>query len=382
MKRITELIIFILLTQSVAFGNYVETISDLPGVKYPDPTMEEGEPVITYAPYKKFGLLEGFTDLLPYLMPSPNQEGAGTCLYMSHTGIIEWWNAFLNGKENPEVGSEYDFSERYTMNLASKKKYRVDFKNWRTDTVFVFNRSRQAVLNSKYPFTKGWYKYNKEGNRVKAKEGEKGAEYGPSYNWISELDQIEGDKGVNLPKFKREILFADENKNQWATGVTPENIVEKVKDALRVNRAPVMVMYNHYGYWHIHMVVGFDDEQATDCKFTKGTAPYLEKRSKEYADQAERATDPKKKKKLERKSKSYAKNAKGAKDAFERVGGCSGKGVFYVRDSLYSDPELPTYSYHTTSPQDDRKYVKKVVLRSYEYLNTLANHVFQIMPNE
>ena len=382
MKKITELIIFLFLIQGSAFANYAESISDLPGIKYPDPTMEEGEPVTTYAPYKRSGALNGFTDLLPYVMPSPNQEGAGTCLFMSHTGVVEWWKAFMNAKENPEVGSEYDFSERYTMNASSQKKYRKDIKNWRTDTIFVFNRTKKAVLNTVYPFTKGWYKFNKKGKKIIAKAGEKGAEYGPSYNWINELNKIEKEKGIGLPNFKREVIFADKNKNQWATGVTPSNIVQKVKDALTINRAPVLVMYNHYGYWHIHMVVGFDDEQSTNCKFTKDTPPYLAKQSNKFAKQALREKDPKKKKKLERKAKSYARNAKGAKDALKRMGGCSGKGVFYVRDSLYSDPKLPTYSYHTQTPQDDRRYVKKVVFRSYEYLGALANHVFQIMPSE
>ncbi len=382
MKKITELIIFLFLIQASAFANYVEPISDLPGMKYPDPTMEEGEPVMTYAPYKRFGVLDGFTDLLPYVMPSPNQEGAGSCLFMSHTGVVEWWKAFMNSKVNPEVGSEYDFSERYLMNASAQKKYRKDIKNWRTDTIFIFNRTKKTVLNTVYPFTKGWYKFNKKGDRVIAKEGEKGAEYGSSYNWINELDKVEGEKGVNLPKFKREIIFANKNKNQWSTGITPDDIVQKVKDALTINRAPVLVMYNHYGYWHIHMVVGFDDEQTTNCKFTKETAPYLKKQAKKFAKQAKREKDPKRKKKLERKARSYARNAQGAIDALTRMGGCNEKGVFYVRDSLYSDPSLPTYSYHTNTPQDDRKYVKKVIFRSYAYLGALANHVFQIMPSE
>jgi hypothetical protein len=384
MKILTSylIVIFLSLSPFKLFANYVETIGDLPGVKYPDPTTEEGEPIITYADYKNLGDLDGYTDLIPYLLPSPNQEDAGSCLYMSHTGVVEWWMSYLNSRPMPKIEGEFDFSERYLMNIAGEKKYQDKVKNWRTDTIYVLNRAKYFLTNQAYPFTKQWYKTDKKGNRVKAKAKEQGAQYGTGVNWINDLNTVVDKQGVALPQFDRTILFADPEKNQWNTGITPEGIEEQIKDALRVNQAPVMVMYNHYGYWHIHMVVGYDDNASTDCRFTKGSASHLNKKSKEFYQMGKNETDEKKKQRLLNKAKNYAKYGNAAHATLKKMGGCPEKGVFYVRDSLYPDPSLPVYDFHTRSTNDDGNFTKKVILRSYAYVRALANHVFQIMPSE
>jgi hypothetical protein len=370
------LIAFILFSSNLlAHENYVETISQLPGVKYPDGIDETGEPVLTYAMVKRTEP-GGFNKLLPFIMPAPNQEDAGSCLYMATTGNIEWWLNFLNQNEDRRMDGNHDLSERYLMNMAGEEEDDSPVKNWRTDSVYLFNQY-SAVLNADYPFTKGWFK-EVDDQRVIAKPEEKGSYFGTGYNWISELETLRPQK-IELPKFDREIIFADKENNQWNVGVTPENIIEKVKKALTVNHAPVLIVYNHYGYWHVHMIVGFDDnEDSGGCKFTKETAPYLKDKANKWLAEAEKETDPKIKEKLTKKAATYTKYSESITATMDQIG-CQ-KGVFFVRDSLYSDPDGQNYSYHTDSPGDDRFFVKKVILREYEYLRALANHVIQIKP--
>lgn len=359
----------------MAHKNYVETISQLPGVKYPDGIDETGEPILTYAMVKRTDL-GGFNELIPFIMPSPNQEDAGSCLYMATTGNIEWWLNYLDQKEPRVMDGKHDLSERYTMNMAGEEEDESPVKNWRTDTVYLFN-TYGAVLNWEYPYTKGWYKEVND-NRVIAKPEEKGSYFGTGYNWISEIETFHPQK-IELPKFEREIIFADKDKNQWNVGVTPKNIIQKVKDALRINHAPVLITYNHYGYWHVHMIVGFDDnEDSGGCEFTKETAPYLKDKANKWIAEAEKETDPKVKEKLTQKAETYFKYSDSINKTMDEIG-CK-KGVFFVRDSLYSDPDGQNYTYHTDSTNDDRFYVKKVILREYEYLRALANHVIQIKP--
>jgi diadenosine tetraphosphate (Ap4A) HIT family hydrolase len=372
-----KLFILILLFSNNLFAhvNYVETISELSGIKYPDGIDETGEPVLTYAMTKRTNL-DGFNELLPFVMPSPNQEDAGSCLYMAITGNIEWWLNYLQPNENKIMDGPHDLSERYLMNMAGMEEEESPAENWRTDTVYLFNWFG-SVLNSDYPYTKGWFKEEKD-QMVIAKPEEKGSSFGTGYNWINEIETFKLEK-VDLPKFEREIIFEDEDKNQWNVGVTPSNIIEIVKEALRVNKAPVLITYNHYGYWHVHMIVGFDDnENSHGCKFTKETAPYLKDQAKKFRDKAENESDQEVKEKLERKAETFTKNSDIIYQTMEEIG-CK-KGVFYVRDSLYSDSTEENYSYHTESTTDDKHYAKKVILREYEYLRALANHVIQINP--
>ncbi|MFI5389779.1 MAG: hypothetical protein ACHQYQ_00345 [Bacteriovoracales bacterium] len=369
--------ILILLFSNNLFAhvNYVETISELPGIKYPNGLDETGEPVLTYAMTKRTKL-DGFNELLPFIMPSPNQEDAGSCLYMAITGNIEWWLNYLYPNESKIVDGPHDLSERYLMNMAGMDEDNSPVENWRTDTVYLFNWFG-SVLNSDYPYTKGWFKEEKD-EMVIAKPEEKGSSFGTGYNWVNEIETFNPQK-VDLPKFEREIIFEDKDKNQWNVGVTPSNIIEKVKEALRINKAPVLITYNHYGYWHVHMIVGFDDnENSHGCKFTKETAPYLKDQAKKFRDKAENESDPEVKEKLERKAEIFTKNSDTIYKTMEEIG-CK-KGMFYIRDSLYSDSSEQNYSYHTEGNTDDKPYAKKVILREYEYLRALANHIIQIKP--
>lgn len=356
--------------------NVEDTIS---GMKFPNQDDVDDGPVMTHAKVlKDYG--QGFSALLPYIFPSPNQEDAGSCLYMATTGNIEWWMAKLNPKYSREMNGPLDISERFMMNVAGDKEYSESIRNWKTDTIYLANHPKGLLKNQAYPYTKGWYKFV-DGERVKAEPYEQDADYGTIYNWFSEIPNFKANEYLHTPQFKREILYADPESNQWNVGITPMNIVETVKNKLIENQAPVLVMYNHYGYWHVHMIVGFDDEADTnDCEFSKGTIPYMAKKAEKYRVMANEEKDPEAKKKLEAKAERYTKLSQKLDGIFDKIGGCKGKGAFYVRDSLYSSRDGQNYDYGTDSPHDDRTYAKEVILREYEYLNVLSNHLIQILP--
>ena len=56
-------------------------------------------------------------------------------------------------------------------------------------------------------------------------------------------------------------------------------------------------------------------------------------------------------------------------------------GVFYVRDSIYGDKNGPTYDYDLSRTGEEAPHGRKIILRSYEWLQTAANHVVQISSN-
>jgi len=345
------LLLIILSNTSLASFNVEETIS---GVKFPNQDDVDDGPVYTTAKVLK-DYSSGFSDLLPYVFPSPNQEDAGSCLYMATTGNIEWWLAKLNPETTRMMNGPLDISERYLMNIAGLKEYTEEIKNWRTDSVYLANNPEGLLKNQIYPYTKGWFK-RVDGKKVAAEAYEDGAEYGTIYNWINEIPKFKGPSFIKVPNFQRDIIYADPENNQWNVGVAPDNIVESVKKSLIENKAPVLIMYNHYGYWHVHMIVGFDDEADTDdCRFSKGTIPYMAKKAEEYRVLADEETDPEKKEKLESKAKRYTKLSHKLEGIFEKIGGCKGKGAFYVRDSLYSSSNDERYDYGTDDPNDDRK---------------------------
>ncbi len=300
----------------------------------------------------------GFTDLLPYALPAPDQRDAGSCLYMSLTGIAEWWLAKLNPLQSRRSDGPLDLSERWVMNAAGDSRATTGVREWKTDSVYIFNNIREVALNTAYRFTMGWFNV-KDGDYVVAKAGERGAKYGESFNWIDQRD-LAGPERVKMPTFKRTVLFAEPGTSQWDVGVAPDDLVQKIKWALMRNRAPVQIIYNDFGYWHATVILGFDDEKSTEgCKFVE--------RSREYY-----------------KSKAaLAKNPQTTIDleaSVQKRGACNANGVFFVRDSIYPDSKQPEYVY---DPSDKTRgvgrYSAKLVDIEYSFVTHLANHAIQIM---
>lgn len=330
------------------------------GTKFPNTLAEGIFPVQSSALALDGEEPHGYTELLPYVLRSPNQDEAGSCLYMSLTGVVEMWLARLHPEISREPDGPIDLSERYMMNVSNELSNSNEIKNWKTDSIYLFNLAGQGVRNVDYRFTKGWFKQDSDGDYVKAKPHSRGSEYGAQYNWIDDRAQMEVVGTVKLPTFRRNVLFADPASDQWDTGVMPDDIVERIKSALVKNRAPVQVIYNHFGYWHSTIIVGFDDDgDNQNCQFVHAFLRYMK-----------RPGDPKKKLAYER-----------AQAAYERGGGCHPRGIFYVRDSIYADKKGPVYHYDIDDPSHDAPYAKSVVMLEYDWVRYMGNHAIQILAN-
>lgn len=353
------------------------TLTRIQGTKYPNNLDEGTQPVHSTALSPlRWEELGGYNELLPYMTPSPDQEDAGTCLFMSLTGVAELWLRKLNGITFYSPDDDFDLSERWWVNQSQWSDYYTPVKNWNTDAIYMFNVG-PAVRNRDYRFTKGWYREGQSGIEPAAPYSQ-GAKYDTSYNWIDETEKHELDK-VQLPRFSRKILYADPDQNPWAIGGAPDNIVEKVQEAFRRYNAPIQVIYNHQGYWHSVFIVGFDENLSLgECPFINETFVEYKKQEEISKNDADRETDPKKKRKHENRAHRFSRYQKELSSSISRHGGCGHQGVFYVRDSQYSDPTEPIYRYDFSNPEGDKPYSKRVILREYEWLQSLSNHVVVI----
>lgn len=360
---------FIILFILVFFTSLIEAKPQAPYQKLP--TVEKTDIL------DRLELSTGFNSLLPYMLPSPDQGDAGTCLFMAHTGVIEWWLAKSAGQQYPQIAGDFDLSERLSANLKTLAIGSDSVNNWRTDTIYRFNSLGYSFRNSDYPFTQGWYSRNELNQRVPTRADAQGAYYGINYNWIAEFQNLNAPK-VMLPKFKREVLYADPSQNQWNITGAPKDIVETVKRKLKENNAPIITIYNHMGYWHTVVILGYNDSLETDCPYVTRFPTYMNERAQALRAEAKEQTDPAAKRKLIGKARKFEKRGSQAASAFDKENGCQTKGVFYVRDSIYPDETLPLYDYDATHEGEERHYSSTIIAREYQWLRIFANHIYQI----
>ncbi|MBF0361663.1 MAG: hypothetical protein HQK49_11665 [Oligoflexia bacterium] len=320
--------------------------------------------------------------LEPYIFASPNQDEAGSCLFMALTGAME----IILNKEITQEQRIYegmsDLSERYLMNasdLASASNNtntnndtNNDEKiyNWRTDTIYTYNYFSGALLNRDFRYTTGWYK-EIDGELMVAKKGEEGATYGTYYNWINGITDELMKKKIPVPKVARELIFVDTNNDQWNTGVMTDATIKRIKERLTARNSPTLIIYNHYGYWHAVLIVGYDDEKVTEgCSFVFSWRKAMLKE----ADELIATNDPKK---LERANrlKNYVNQVN---KSIEQNGGCSTKGVFYVRDSIYTGPTNLMYDYDLSNQGEEAPYSTRIIERSYDWAKYLGNHAYVV----
>ncbi len=347
------------------------------GLKYPNTKSEGTTPVYSKAIIPGSESFKGgYNSLLQYVTASPDQENAGSCLFMSSTGTVEWWYSKLNPQiTNPK---DKDFSERYFMNL-SKEGLDNDLDYWPTDMIYALNKRGKIYRNEDYRYTKGWYK-SVGGKRVPAIAHEEKAFYGISYSWISLYDDLTAPM-IKLPKFEREIIFKDPAANRWNVTTAPKDIVSRIKNMIKKRNAPVLAIYNHVGFWHATMIVGFNDHASTEgCPFVGTYDQRMNARADEIVEEANAASTTSEKNKLLRKAKNFRKRGKQVDDSLASRGGCRDKGVFYVRDSIYSDPSMPLYDYDLENEGEETHLNAKVILREYEWAEHLINHAYQIYP--
>jgi len=294
-------------------------------------------------------------DLMDYVFASPNQFDAGTCLFMSSTGAMEiLMNQHTNMSQANYLG-DTDLSERFLMN-ASNYVPRTDLDYSITDVVETYNHFGGSLLNRDYPFTAGYMVEEGNGTRP-ANANEDGAYFTLSINWVDDLPTDWQNSLTETPKADRTMIAIDPNLNGnsiWNVGLFNDEVVERVKYELRVRNAPVIIIYNHYLYWHADIIVGYDDNASIgECPMVKSTLSHFE----------------------ENGNTAYVNRVE---SQMEREGGCSTSGVFYVRDSIYEGTsQEPMYSY-SDQYAFEKPYSQRIIERSYDWVKYLSNHAYVV----
>lgn len=181
-----------------------------------------------------------YTELIKYVQPAPQQGHTGTCLYVASTGAIELILNKKNKIKNPVPYGPNDLSESFLINAPFY--YPSDGKSLWERIVLKFNNGFGIHIDD-WPFD-AWINF-----RVNRQ--------------VWDDRDITHFKKIYVPKIDTEKLFSFGNK--WTTHVLDESHIDLIKKELWGNKSPIMVNYNHDGYWHMVLIVGYDDRLPGSC---------------------------------------------------------------------------------------------------------------------
>jgi C1A family cysteine protease len=178
-------------------------------------------------------------ELLPFVQMAPDQGETSTCLFMASTGAME---LIANKKHNirrPVPNGPYDLSEAYAIH---GNNHEIAGKYFWEVPVLKFNHG-YGIHTSKWPVS-AW-----------------------SGNWedqtIWKWQDSSAMKKVKVPKVETIPLFVIGNK--YSTNVLDKSHIQQIKQALVKYDAPVLVNYVDDDYWHVVLIVGYDDRLPGTC---------------------------------------------------------------------------------------------------------------------
>ena len=190
------------------------------------------------------GLPTKYTDLLGYVQPAPDQGETNTCWFMASTGAME---LLLNKKDkirNPKMGGKNDLSESFLIWQDDYSDSETHPKHFIEEVVIRFNYG-EAIHNSYWPFLA----YNSDGT--------------DNMDVWKKHPDFEILPRMKVPPVKTKLLFARGRK--YATYVLLPEDIQLVKETLIKTQSPVIINYNEDGYWHVILIVGYDDELKGEC---------------------------------------------------------------------------------------------------------------------
>lgn len=180
-----------------------------------------------------------YTGLNEYVLVAPNQGQVNTCLFMAATGAMEILLNKKLGIRNPQVNGSTDISERYTISEASASRSH----SWFEDAFLKFD-SGEAILTRDLPFES----FSENGD----------INYGV-WNVPSIFDTA---PRIKLPKVDTELLFTFD---KFSRGVLSQSHLDQVKEALVKYQSPIISVGNDEDYWHVTVIVGYDDNLEGEC---------------------------------------------------------------------------------------------------------------------
>jgi len=297
---------------------------------------------------------DSYRKLEKFVLASPNQYDAGSCVFMANTGAMEiLMNQHSDATEFAYEG-ETDLSERYLMNIQSLTP-NPPMRYFITELQYAYNNQGGSLLNNQYRFTVGYIKEDANGNKSPAQESDEGAYISCYVNWWDEMPDGWQDMLTPTPEADRTIIFYDpilDDNSIWDFALMNDDVINRIKYELRTKNAPVVLVYNHYLYWHADLIVGYDDkEYAGDCPFVRDSMSYFQE-------------------------KGYTSYVTKIQNHMDQEGGCNTQGVFYVRDSIYSGEAEEINYVYSTNPNVSDKYSKRIITHSYDWAKYLGNHAY------
>jgi hypothetical protein len=300
--------------------------------------------------------LRANTDLLDLVLASPNQYDAGSCLFMANTGAMEILLNQHTSLEAIDYLGETDLSERYLMNASDYLSY-ADMAYSITDLTYTYDAFGGSLLSRDYPFIADYLRETSSGSLVEAEPSDDGAFFTCYANWLDDLPSDWQQALTATPDVERSVIFLDpdlDSSSIWNVGIMDWETIDRIKHELDTKQAPVILVYNHYLYWHANIIVGYDDS------IDSGGCPMVESSLSYYNQQG---------------YSSYVSKINGRID---ELGGCSQQGVFYVRDSIYSGGMTEQeYTYSEEYDFSD-KYSKRITQLSYNWAVFLGNHAYSV----
>lgn len=182
-----------------------------------------------------------YLDLLPYVQPAPDQGETNTCWFVASTGAMELLLNIKDKIRNPKVGGKNDLAESF---LIWQRDYKVHTDHFIQEVVVRFNHG-EAIHVSEWPFNA--YNSDQTANMTVWNRH-------PNYVVLPRM---------SMPEIETELLFARGRK--YATYVLTPDDIQTVKAALVKYKAPIIINYNDDGYWHVILIVGYDDSKNGDC---------------------------------------------------------------------------------------------------------------------
>lgn len=296
------------------------------------------------------------TGLLDLVLASPNQYDAGSCLFMANTGAMEILLNQHAALEAIDYLGETDLSERYLMN-ASDYLSTADMAYAITDLTYTYDAFGGSLLSRDYPFIADYLRETSSGSLVEAEPSDDGAFFTCYANWLDDLPSDWQQALTATPDVERSVIFLDpdlDSSSIWNVGIMDWETIDRIKHELDTKKAPVILVYNHYLYWHANIIVGYDDS------IDSGGCPMVESSLSYYNQQG---------------YNSYVSKINGRID---ELGGCRDQGVFYVRDSIYSGGMTEQeYTYSEEYDFSD-KYSKRLTQLSYNWAVFLGNHAYSV----
>jgi hypothetical protein len=181
---------------------------------------------------------DSYTELLDYVQEAPDQGETNTCLFVASTGAMELIANKEMGIKNPRPFGVYDLSESYVI--------------WASDT-----QQKSFFETPVLRFNSGFGVHIRDWGYEAWKNAAVNSSVWSKHPDFSQLPKVE------LPQVETIKLF--QFGKRWATYVLDDSHIEQIKEALWKYKSPIIVNYNDEGFWHVILIVGYDDHLPGEC---------------------------------------------------------------------------------------------------------------------